>query len=648
MTLIFGIVSRRSYDIPPGWLTMAQRAAAAWPSDETARHEDKRFAFLLRQRRTTPHAHLSPPIVTGDGHAVLFDGRIDNRSALAREIGFGDPDGASDGQLVHAGWCALGERLPERLIGDFAIAVRDGASGDLLIIRDQVGARPLFLAETPDYIAFASAMPPLLALPFVDQRANPQWTVDYLEEVKPDAEYCAVRGIRAVPSATILRLRAQGPTVRRRYWHLPAIERPEKIDHQDAVAYTRKLLRQAVNCRLAGVGRTASELSGGLDSSSIAVIAAELLAERGQRLYGVTQAMSHDFVEQFATLSEARYADAVYAAYPAIERLEVFNSTESLLDRLSETIDRHGAPPRNDFNGIANEAPDLLSQRGARVLLSGFGGDQLVTTGSASLPESMWAEGEWGQLVRLLMRSGARKRTLRAIFSRLPGLDALISPERPLQSPSPHLASDSARRATGYPGRADLHPAPPWQGTLQRRDEDFFRRPVMSYRLQDSQVGVGVRGIEYRYPLLDVRLLEFAHSLPSIFRMSSNSPRRLIRDVMAGKLPELVRQRRDKFGMTVPGVFVNVTRHAAELRAYIAGMATDPNLREYACYDDVLSALDMTLRVGEFPKETSVMAGEARYTGATHGQIVRLAMLGLWLRRNGLSLLPLAAFASDA
>ncbi len=647
MSLIFGLVARGLPDIPPAWPNMVEAAAEAWPSDETARHGDHRSAFLVRQRRTTPHAHLSPPIITRAGDIVLFDGRIDNRAAFARAIGFGDPNGASDTELAFAGWRRLGDRLVEHLVGDFAIAVRDETTGDLILMRDRIGVRPLFLAESADYIAFASAIAPLLALPFVDRRANPQWLVDYLEEVKPDAEYGAVRGIRAVAPATIVRLRANGQTVRRRYWQLPHIDRPDKIDGRDAVMQTRTLLYQAVNCRLAGVGGTASELSGGLDSSSIAVIASDQLAQRDQRLIGVTQAMPPDFAERFAVLSEARYADAVYEAYPAIDRLDVFNATDSLLDRLSETIERHGAPPRNDFNGIATEAPDLLAQRGVRVLLSGFGGDQLVTTGSASLPESLLAEGEWGELLRLLSRSGARKRTLRALLSRVPGLNALMS-KGPPQRPSPHLASTAARNATGYPGRADLHPMPPWQGNLQSRDEDYFRRPVMGYRLQDSQVGAGVHGIEYRYPLLDVRLLEFVHSLPTVVRMSSASPRRLIRDVMAGSLPELVRQRRDKFGMTVPGIFVNIIRHAAELRAYIADMAADPILGEFARYDDVLAALDKTLREGEFPKDTSIMAGEARYKGATQGQVVRLAMLGIWLRRNGQSELSLADFTGGA
>lgn len=634
MSLIFGIASRGSAPIASEWLAAAKEAVEGWPADTSQTIDTPHLAAFCKQMDTTPWASHSQPIVADDAATVLFDGRLDNRTELADLLGLGSVETMSDAQVILAAWYHLGQELAEHLIGDFAIAVHDRDSGDLVLIRDHLGVRPLFVLQNDDFVAFSSAMPPLLALPFCDRRWNLEWVVDYLEEVKPDAEYTAYRGITAVPPAHVVRFRRSGQE-RRRFWALPVAADPLDIELDEAISAAGKLFERAVADRIVtGKGRIGCELSGGLDSSSIAAVAADQLSLRNERLIGVTQSTQEDFQRRYAMLSEGHFADAVYARYPQIERINVDNRTDSLLDMLAGTIERHGVPPRNDFNGLASEAPDLLAERGARVLLSGFGGDQMLTANAGALAESLVAEGDWLSLVRLLARGGGRKRTLATIMRQVPILRSLVPARKPAKRTAPHLASERARTAAGYPGRADLHLWPAWAGTFRQRDAHNLSRPVMAYRLQDSQVGAGARGVEYRYPLLDIRLIEFVHRLPAAYRNCAGEPRRLIRLLMRGRLPEQVRQRRDKFGMTVPGVFVNVLRHSLALRDHIAAMARDPVLADYAIYEEVLAALDATLAHGEFPKMESIKGGNPHYRRADHGQILRLALLGLWYRQG--------------
>lgn len=634
MSLIFGIASRAGAPIAAEWLVAAKHAVEAWPADRSQTIDEPRLAAFCKQMDTTPWAVRSQPIVADDAATVLFDGRLDNRAELADKFGLDSVEVMSDAQLVLASWHRFGQQLAEHLIGDFAIAILDHDSGDLVLVRDHLGVRPLFVIRNEDYVAFSSAMPPLLALPFCDTRWNLEWMVDYLEEVKPDAEYTAYRGISAVPPAHVVRF-GRSAEERHRFWSFPVDAELLDIDLDQAISKAGELFERAVADRLVtGRGRIGCELSGGLDSSSIAAVAADQLSRRDERLIGVTQSTQEDFQRRYAMLSEGHFADAVYARYPQIERLNVDNRTDNVLDMLTGTIARHGVPPRNDFNGLASEAPDLLADRGARVLLSGFGGDQMVTANAGALAESLVAEGDWLSTFRLLASGSGRKRTLATIMRQVPILRALVPARKSARRTTPYLASEKARKAAGYPARADLHSWPAWAGTFRQRDAHNLARPVMAYRLQDSQVGAGARGVEYRYPMLDVRLIEFVHRLPAAYRNSAGEPRRLIRLLMRGRLPEKVRQRRDKFGMTVPGVFVNVLQHSLALRDHIAAMARDPVLTDYADYDEVLAALDATLAHGEFPKMETIKGGNPHYRRADHGQVLRVALLGLWYQQG--------------
>lgn len=620
MSLLFALIVPPGTQLLPDWLAAAA-AAADWPADRVTQRQELSAAFLIRQRFAT--SHRGDAMIQRGGHTLLFDGRLDNRAELASALALGDPAATSDSELAFAAWQRWGERLPEHLLGDFAVVIH-AADGSVTLLRDHVGVRPLFIAQGQGFLAVASAMPPLLALSCVDRRANLLWAADYLEEVKPDPRYTAYFGIAAVPPARLLHFASAAATpAEHRFWQLPADPPRIALDYPEAVAEARRLFDRAVADRLAGHGRTASELSGGLDSSAISVSAQALLATRGDTLLGLTQAMQPHFAERYHSLSEGHFADAVYARCPAIERLDVSNEVPSLLAVLRASLERHGAPPRNDFNAFASEATAQLQARDVRVLLSGFGGDQLVTSNASALEATLLREHRWTALARRLLEQGDRLGALRLLVSELRGSGSRREVHRPA------LASPALLAAAGYPARAALHAAPPSHGTLEQRDCAFLERPVMGWRLQDSQVGAGAHGVEYRYPMLDVRLLEFVHALPVEYRLQPGRRRRLIRDMMGSELPDKVRERRDKFGLTVPGVFSNVVDHADELADYLTAMRSQPATRDLAEYAPALRGLQVAREQGQFPKEIAVQAGEP-YSGVRQGQVLRLAMLGLW------------------
>ncbi|CAN5511171.1 N-acetylglutaminylglutamine amidotransferase [soil metagenome] len=217
------------------------------------------------------------------GLTVAFNGCIYNYPELRSELmGKGHRFFShSDTEVLLKAYREWGDRFVERLHGMFAFAISERDSGRLLLGRDRLGIKPLYLADVGGRLRFASTLPAILAGGGVDTRIDPVALHHYLtfHSVVP-APHTILRGISKLPPATILAVEPDGRRTETVYWE-PRFERdPEKAswsdgDWEDA---TLDALRLAVERRLVADVPVGCLLSGGLDSSLIV----GLLAEAGQ------------------------------------------------------------------------------------------------------------------------------------------------------------------------------------------------------------------------------------------------------------------------------------------------------------------------------------------------------------------------------
>lgn len=600
MTLLFGMVSLQDEPVPEGVLRRVEEQCD-WPRDRVLTLEAPGAALLALQRDTVPRIG-EPRIRRAGDTALLFAGRLDNRRALAARLGLGPEAALADEDLVHAAWRADGCDFCRGLIGDFAIALHEPRGGRLVLARDHFGAMPLYHARVGSFVAFASSIEALRSLSGLDRSWDEHWLAETFSGVKDDVERTAYRVIRAVPPAHALTFSAGGPRARR-FWSLPSYDAPLRIEPEEATREFRRLFDQSVDCRLRRAGDVASELSGGLDSTSVSATAASLLERDGARLHAFSHALPDSELARRASVDDERpQIEAVLAMYRSIEHHWVLNTLDSQVAVLARSLVRHGAPPRNDLNAYGEELPDVLRARGIRVLLSGFGGDQLVTYGGGGFLESLVAEGDHEMLRTLMIaRRGRIGGMLRAMVYRTwPGA----------------LSATSGR--TAGKRRRDR----PIAGTMRVREAAIVAGPQIAWRLGDSAVGAAARGFEYRYPMLDIRLVEFCHNLPARLKRTPSVRRRMIREGMAGRLPDLVRLRDDKSGSTIPTVHLNQMIHAGELAELIARHRHDPLVTRHARPDAMIEALDGA-------REGSELAG----TG-TKKELMMLAFLCLWAERD--------------
>jgi|GEM_PF-590568 len=652
MSLIYGAVSTTGEQVPDAWQDLMAAPCAGWNvADAQLTQFDGGFFIQhgLPDNAAIPTGPARPASQgasnrgstshgTGPhGPATLFDGRIDNRASLVQSLKSGTADTAPDGELIMQAYHAFGPDFISRIIGDFAIALFDPSKRQLLLARDPMGVRPLFFAEAGGFIAFASTMGQLLALPFVDQRPNDVWIVDYLESIKADASSTPYKGIHALAPATCLRRSpiALSQTV---FWSAPQVGQPAEIDNEEAIEEFRRLFDQSVACRLPAAapntetgsgtktGNVACELSGGLDSTSVAVTAAPMLAGTGRRLQTFSHVLPADASANLPVKDERREINAVLAKMAPCDHHWLAHASTGQIDCLERTLARHGGPQRRDLNSIGGDLPQAMKDGKLHVLLSGFGGDQLVTSGGAGYWESLAEEKRWDDLAEAASSGRSRLHAQASYWSwrTAPGRAfaqlRIRSAFRRKTKGKPRITLPAAMSDADLLERRLAYPIRPISGTIAARERAIITSPHIGHRLQDSAVGAIPYGFEYRYPMLDIRLVEFCLLLPSRFKRTQHVSRRMIRQAMDGRLPDQVRLRDDKSGSTIPTAFTN---HLADLDAYGAlyrAHAQDPALTRFV---DMERAALANLRA----QQTQRFEGEF-----TKRQLMRIAELCLWSR----------------
>ncbi|HSJ65986.1 MAG TPA: asparagine synthase-related protein [Gemmatimonadaceae bacterium] len=541
--------------------------------------------------RITPEdACYRGPERSAEGNVVaVVDARLDNREELTRALGIGTHEAArmSDAAFIVAGWRHWKHETPRHLVGDFAFALWDGQRRELFCARDAMGQRVLFYHESPARLAIATTPHALTTLPDVPVELDEQKVADFLVLLqRPEITF--FRGIKRLAPGHTLTAGSDGMRIER-YWS-PAPSRMLRLESDQAyVEAFRDVFETAVRAQLRCEGTVAMMASGGLDSSSVAAVAASLLRDRGQRLPTYHAAPREGFtgpVRRGMVADESGDVRALAAMHPNIDLHVRRTDDRSPFEELETSFRMAGAPPRNPpnaawFYGIYAQAADA----GARVLLTGHKGNATVSqTGLRSLRDSA-LKGEWRHLyreVRALGRATGKGR--RDVLRR--------EVVQPLTPPAMSAALRWLRRT---------NPKPVWDDTLSAINPDFARNmnveervraanrhhhdinrlSDMDFRLTVLAGGAdvfdlysGMRpwfGIETRDPTADRRVVEFCMAVPGSQYLKDGVTRSLIRRAMAGLLPDQIRLR-STFGQQAPDWSEWLPKLRAELQAELAAL----------------------------------------------------------------------------
>jgi asparagine synthase (glutamine-hydrolysing) len=491
--------------------------AAIWTSDGVALG-----AAPLRSARGV----LSLSLSRADGPVIVMDGRLDDRAALVRRLETDLErrfDRASDADLVVAAYVRWGTDCARYLLGDFSFCLWDVARHQLFCARDHLGVKPLYYARAGSALVVSNVLRSLRRHPGVSDRFDDRAIGDVLlAGTVMDQWRTSFADVARVPPAHTLTCAAHGATTRLdRFWSFQPAGELRLRDPREYVDRYVSVLRTVVADRV-GDGPFGVLMSGGLDSSSVAATAADVvgpdLAAAGMRAYTVVYDSASDDQEgRYASLVSRRLGIAI--EHHAADGYAWFAGW-----------DRGLAPPEpttEPMTAITGDVLDRASQHGS-VVLTGDGGDPALLP---STLVSLLGRTPVGALSRDVWLSAWRTRRLPPI-----GLRAMMRQWVSRESEVPRWLSPSFVR--------DCHPDERLKEIAARRAPADGPRgmavssvvdPWWTSMFETYDPGATQRPVELRYPLFDVRLISFAVSLPTHPWCINKE---IVRRAMQGRLPD--------------------------------------------------------------------------------------------------------------
>lgn len=488
---------------------------------------------------------------------VVADARIDNGAELAAAFGWPlqESGRTSDAALILAAYRQWGPDSVNRLFGDFAFALWDGQTQQLLLARDHHGSRPLFFARRPGLFAFASVPRGLLALGDFSSALDEREIAAYLARVPQASGTTLYRDLSSLPPGHFLLVRGERQQLVS-YWPTPSVEPVKASDYQGHVEELRRLYDEAVRVRLRvrPGGAIGSHLSAGFDSSSVTALAARALSAQGKRLTAFTAAPRAGFVRpgpQSAMLDESVGAAEIARAVPGIDHCIVRTGPQSLMRTLEQDLPFLDIPPLNPcnrrwFHLVEQEA----ARRGIKVLLHGSAGNLTVSFDGRPQFLNLFRQGRWWSLAKLARCASRNGESLRGIAtmvinrSLVPLLRRRWQGRRDLtfvySALSPAFAT--AVDLTGLAAERGLFLTPeqpvwsvasPRLQVLRTVEPALYHHATLAYA-----------GVETTDPTADRRVVDFCLRTPEAFFIWQGRSASLFRDALQGILPQSVLDRR--------------------------------------------------------------------------------------------------------
>ncbi len=486
------------------------------------------------------------PVVSPAGHILAWDGRLDNRDDLLACLSESSNKSATDASIVLTAYLKWGNDFLNRIIGDFVLSLWDPFSQRLLLARDPFGSRTLYYSGNSVRFIWSSTLEALLRVAAIDPEVDDEYVAGFLA-LHSETWRSPYKNIFAVEPGHLVTLGTSLAIRTERFWKP---NRTSEVRYQSDAEYEehfRQLFREAVRCRLRATGPVWLELSGGLDSSSIACIADNII-EKGEAPGARLDSVSY-LEDEAATSYDRKFLSVLAASRGKTGHL--FRGQGHWVRFASPEASFISKPTTSlCVAGSHERLFQLMANHRARVLLNGLGGDQVlwsIPTASPELADLAFQRRPlllhkqlqiWSHLLerpywQLLWRD--------AVCPLLP--ESLSGCRQSDMTPAPWLE-------TNFVEKTNLR-----QRLLLPKDPLGYRLP--SSRMQASRIFFIISSIasgnywehaafERTYPFLHRPLVEFLMAIPFEQKLRPGETRSLMRRALKDLVPNKILQRRSK------------------------------------------------------------------------------------------------------
>jgi len=503
--------------------------------------------------------HSAEKIFENSKFIVLSDCRIDNRSELNAELGIQDQS-VTDQEIALYAYLKWGTECGNYLLGDFVIVIWDKNKEQLFCLRDHFGVVPLYYYNKDGVFVFGTEIKSILKQKEFAFSIDQQYVVDTISMVKSEKFRTNFKEIKRVPPGHYLVIDKTNIELVE-YWRLEE-QKKLQLPDEEIVKRFKELLFSAVSCRIDHDKIIGSELSGGLDSSTITAIASVFIN---------VKTFSHLLADKsinkiFPYKDERDFVNRLVDYSSISDKFSIISGLCGLVKAIEINLDQLKYITQQNFNVFSDQLYVKAQFDEVSVLLSGYGGDEIVSSKASSFIDELLVKKDLNSIIIELKKLDLKwfvysklfiKYTLKVYFPLgIKFIQKIISRKPEWKRKFKYLAfNDTLAKQMKLNKRYCQSYEKSEFTSNQLKCIENISHSHVSQRLEYCYHTAKSYGIEYRYPLLDIKLIEFYLSMPSHLKNSNERGRFAIRKAIEGIVPKKIQWREDKSGSTIPTVY---------------------------------------------------------------------------------------------
>ncbi|MGN7851931.1 asparagine synthetase B family protein [Exiguobacterium sp. 22311] len=538
MSAIFGIFHFRNIDLINQIDKLNDSYSLRYQSDRCNRIQSGRCGLgAFEQWIRLSDQSTALPLQDGT-LSIVADAMLDYREELAEQLGIAWDETKSDAEWILHAYQKWGRACVKRLYGPFSFAIYDASTEELFLARDPLGERSVCYGQNEEMFVFASTAKPVATL--LECTYDEQYLEDYAMQPfvsKGARPYASPwEGVSYLGPGQTLIVR-KGHYQLDTYWSYEMLSKETLSEKKDFYHEFEKKLATATEVCIAVEGEVGLQLSGGLDSTTVAAFAEPILKKRGQVLYGYTHVPLKTYEENGELGNERPLVEDLLKQYSGIQQTWVENPSRNSYNTMDEWLHILEMP-----YGFFINAPWLLEihhlakQQNIKVLLNGKHGNSTISNGSLDgyyyelLQKKQWrrlkrelgyttvSPSFWKQMktiIRLNLIPRMNESRLRCYYLK-----------RAIQSFRPEFFKNKTYIHGNLPVRSATD-----QLAYIYRTNDLHERGVLG-----TLCSLHFRCIT-RDPTSDRKLIEFCAQLPMETFSSQGISKKIVRTIMKDRLP---------------------------------------------------------------------------------------------------------------
>jgi asparagine synthase (glutamine-hydrolysing) len=551
MSGITGIFRRDGRDVNPVSIKKMNDKIAHRGPDGSRTWCEGPVAFGHQMLHTTQESlhEILPFQDENSGLVITADARIDNRKELAPKLGIEDKEHVSDSYFILKAYEKWGEKCPEELLGDFAFAIWDKKKETLFCARDHMGVKPFYYYLSDGIFLFASEIKSLLTFKdSLDVNLNEIKVAYHLIPIITDRQSTFYNNIFRLPASNSLNMEFNKLEMKK-YWELdPNLE--IFFDNQDDYYIKfRELFEESIKCRLRSIHPIGFELSGGIDSSSVVMMAKKILSKNDVNIHTFSL-----IFKEIKETDESYYikkivdTGGIIPFYLAGDSISPFYAVNDILSYQDEPLETPNM-------ALIWKLYEKMNLQGIRVIIGGHDGDSILYKGENYLSE-LFICFKWSKLIKEIqsISNGGiieffKIYVSKVLFELLPAFHRLWLKYRGVRNEKDFVnINKDFIRDLDLKQQYKIMELDPKKAAKTSKKIHYYYITLATHQkiFEMMDKFASPHSIEPRHPMMDKRLVEFCYAVPTYIKYDNGWGRLLARLGLGDLLPNEVQWRRGK------------------------------------------------------------------------------------------------------